>query len=146
MRYQGSEAFDLDMQTSAHEEEPRRARSLYVVQGGHLDADARRGVSDRFVRNARLVVVAVVVLCVLGALRVFLTANTVALSQNNLKLQTEIRQANELNDELQAERSLLSSASRIKKIATQNLGMVYNPATTSIDAQQGSVDAAQDAD
>lgn len=148
MRHQGSEAFDLDRERAQAAPEAVRGRALVVVEGGHLDADARRAVSPEFLGRARIVVVAVTLLCVLGAVRVALTVSTVSLLEGNAQLTSQISEARDLNDELRAERSLLSSGSRISKIATQVYGMVYNPATTSlvVDGGSGSVDAAQDAD
>lgn len=147
MTYRGSEAIDLDMQetedlgygygTYGQPYAPQRRRTytparraerpLVVVEGGHLDAEARQGVSPEFVRRARLVVVAVVAFCALGALRVALTAGTVSLMSANLTLSSHIEEADALNDELHAERSLLSSSSRIVSIATESYGMVYAP-------------------
>lgn len=146
MRYRGSEAFDLDMDRAQTAREPGGQRSLTVVEGGHLDEDVRRGVSPRFLHWARVVVVAVAIVCALGAVRVALTAATVALTSGNATLVEQVKEARDLNGDLKAERSLLSSGSRIMRIATQVYGMVYNPATTSVDVSGGSVDAAQDAD
>lgn len=153
MRYRGSEAIDLDRQETAdarYAPEARERRPFLVVEGGHLDADARSGVSPEFVSRARLVVVAVVVLCALGALRVALTAGTVTLMSDNLELSSRIEEASALNDELHAERSLLSSSSRIRSIATESYGMVSTLTGTSSGAEEApegtSADAAQDAD
>lgn len=146
MRYRGSEAFDLDREGALGRPRAGEDSSLVVVEGGHLDAEARRGVSREFLRRARIAVVAVVVLCALGALRVALTAGTVTLLQNDLELRSQIEEARDLNEDLRAERSLLSSGKRITSIATEVYGMVYNPATTSLEVGDGSVDAAQDGD
>lgn len=158
MSYRASEAFDLDMQEAreaGYATQRRPRRSLDVVEGGHLDADVRRGVSAAFVSHVRLVVIAVVVFCVLGAVRVALTSQTVGLMSQNLKLSSQIEEADALNDELHAERSLLSSSSRIRRIATENYGMVYDPSTAEVTVgrQAGtsgpaatSADVAQDAD
>lgn len=153
MRYQGSEAFDLERERALGAQtapEAQHRRSLVVVEGGHLDEDVRRGVSPQFIVRARRAVVAIVILCVLGAVRVALTSATVPLLQGNLELTSQIEQARDLNNELSAERSLLSSGSRISRIATQLYGMVYNPATSTLDVSvgsgSGSVDAAQDGD
>lgn len=130
MSYRASEAFDLDVQEEreyAGVPGRRARRSLDVVEGGHLDADVRQGVSQAFARHVRLIVIAVVVFCALGAARVALTAQTVALMSQNLTLSSQIDEAGALNDELHAERSLLSSSSRIRRIATENYGMVYDP-------------------
>lgn len=146
MMHQGSEAYDLDMRAPARAAGAEPEPSLVVLEGGHLDADARRGVSREFVARARLIVACAAVLCALGAARVFLTTQTVSLMQDNIQLASEVREADGLNDELRAERSLLSSSARIKLIATQSYGMVYNPPSESIDVSGGSVDAAQATD
>lgn len=153
MRYQGSEAIDLDMRETAdggYATEHRARRPLVVVEGGHLDADARQGVSAAFVARARLVVVAVVMLCALGALRVALTAGTVSLMSKNMTLSSHIQEASDLNDELHAERSLLSSSKRITTIATENYGMVRggvaSSAAVGTDCADTSADTAQDAE
>lgn len=145
MTYRGSEAFDLDRDGMEAIPQPRRERSLEVVEGGHLDADVRRGVSAEFVSRVRVAVVAIVVLCALGAVRVALTVGTVSLMENNQTLSSQIQEARELNVDLKAERSLLSSGERITRIATQVYGMVYNPASSSLSVGDSSVDAAQDA-
>ncbi len=127
MRYQGSEAFDMDYAIAPGEErESRRAASLEVLTGGGLDARARRGVSREFVGQLRNILVIAAALIAIGAVRVFLSTATVATLSANTALRSEISDARNLNSELKIERSVLASNSRIARIATQNYGMVLS--------------------
>ncbi len=127
MRYQGSEAFDMDYAIAPGEErESRRAASLEVLTGGGLDARARRGVSREFVGQLRNTLVIAAALIAIGAVRVFLSTATVATLSANTALRSEISDARNLNSELKIERSVLASNSRIARIATQNYGMVLS--------------------
>lgn len=125
MRYQGSVAYQADNATTRRERNVvERAASFEVVSGGGLDAQARRGVSRQFVSRVRAVVALAAVLLVLGVARVALTSATVAVLTANESLKTEISETETANGELKIARSVLSSNSRITRIATQNLGMV----------------------
>lgn len=105
----------------------RRARGadLTSVEGGRLDARARREASPAFLLVVRYVVVLAVVLFLAGGISVTLTSGTVALLQTNATTSSQIKEARALNDDLRIERSLLTRGDRISRIATQNLGMVY---------------------
>ena len=74
-----------------------------VVRGGGLDAQVRQGVSP-----------------------------TVSQLQQTASLREDIVSATATNNDLQIERSVLSSSSRIDRIATQNYGMVYPTSSDSI--------------
>lgn len=125
MRYQGSEAYSMETPVRRRERPELEERpSFEVVSGGGLDASARRGVSAQFVSRLRAIALAAAVLIVLGAARVTLAAATVSLLQDNVSTKTQISEAQSLNDELKIERAVLSSNSRISRIATQNYGMV----------------------
>ena len=131
MLNQAQEAYDLTGGAFATGAAPdradrRRRAPLVVVEGGHLDADARRGVAPEFWRRVRLVVCAIRVVFAVGCVRVALTVGTVNLMQGNAALEKSIGEAEATNTDLQVERSLLSSKDRIRRIATQNLGMVYS--------------------
>ncbi len=118
MSYQGSEAVNFETveeQRSAQQQE--RRSSFEVVSGGGLDARARRGVSRQFVARLKVVVAVAAVFIVLGACRVGLSVATVSTLQNNSTLKTQIEEAQETNDELSIERSVLSSNSRVNQIA-----------------------------
>jgi|GEM_PF-1501636 hypothetical protein len=130
MRYQGSEAFDLTRREAARQDAWQDP--FVVVEGGHLDEDARRGVSREFLVRAAVVCGALVFLFAIGWIRVSLTTTAVALMEDNVSLSSDIRDAESLTDDLASERSLLRSADRIIRIATQNYGMVYAPGTEAV--------------
>ncbi|SFX44508.1 cell division protein FtsL [Olsenella sp. kh2p3] len=97
--------------------------SFSVVTGGGLDARARAGVSPQFLSRVRTVVICALVFIALGACRVALSTATVSTLQANSALRSQIKEAQTLNEDLQVEKSVLSSSSRISRIATQNYGM-----------------------
>ncbi|MGN0055939.1 MAG: cell division protein FtsL [Atopobiaceae bacterium] len=139
MAYQGSTARRLDLWD---EEDPLEGQSLgrrqdlrrfRTFEGGHLDADARRGVSPQFVARLRAIAVVVVFLAVLCCVRVALSAGTVTLMRQNNKVESNITQLREENKDLQVTRSVLSSADRITRIAQQNYGMVQVTPSATID-------------
>lgn len=143
MAYLGSEAYRLDQWAEAdpsprrdwRREPERETRRFRTLEGGHLDADARRGVSPQFVARVRAVVLAVAFIVALGCVRVALSAGTVTLMRTNTKLETSITQTRQDNKDLQVTRSLLSSSDRVCRIAAQNYGMV--PTTPSATIQVG---------
>ena len=135
MRYQGSEAYWMETAEPRRELAPEPGRaSLEVVEGGGLDARVRRGVSARFLARFRVALLAVAVLFVLGAARVALTSGTVRLLQENSSLKTQISEVEASSSDLKIARSVLSSNSRIARIATQNLGMVLATGHDTVDA------------
>ena len=119
--------------------------SLDVVEGGGLDARAREGVSGAFLATIGRVLVAAAVLAVLGACRVGISVATLSLLQSTSELRTEISEVETTNDELRISRSILSSSSRISRIATQNLGMVLAEDTVTVTVDLSSDDADADA-
>lgn len=122
MNFQTTEAFDLYANNSAYRQD---AASLTSVEGGKLDAHARREVSPLFVRVVTCVSVLAIVLFMAGGLGVALTSGTVALLQTNSSTVSNIKDIKSQNDSLRMERSRLTQSERISRIATQNLGMVY---------------------
>ncbi len=123
MRYEGSlalqlEAEELDWRTSGK-------TRLEAIEGGGLDATRRAGVTQSFYGKVVAIVAIVIVLCAIGAVRVTLTAGTVAMLQGNEAISSQIKDLRTLNEDLQIERSLFSGSERIGRIATQNLGMVH---------------------
>ncbi|MGI6755653.1 MAG: cell division protein FtsL [Atopobiaceae bacterium] len=127
MRYQSQEAYELFATEPWREQNQADSHSPFVVvEGGHLDADVRRGVSPVVITRVKLIVAAAIVLFVLGCIRVSLSVATVNLMQQNQVLKDDIAQVQAANMDLDVERSLLSSKDRIARIATQNLGMVYS--------------------
>ena len=94
-----------------------------MVPGGGLDAHARRGVSTQFVSAVMTVVLAFALIFTIGVGRVVLSTMTVSKLQANNETRTALRQMTAENDNLRISRSLLSSNTRIEKIATQRYGM-----------------------
>ncbi len=122
MRYQTAEAYSYDGLAYERELTPD---VLTPLEGGRLDARARRGVSPALVRVIGYVVAVAIALFVAGGVSVALTSGTVALLQTNAATTSQIKQTRAQNGDLRIERSLLTSSDRISKIATQNYGMVY---------------------
>ena len=142
MRYQGSEARSLDF--AERGQLGRNARpqaqagpSLEVVEGAGLDARVRRGASQEFWTKVRIAVVAFSTLMVLGFARVALYSATLSTLQVNQSMRTQIRTARSTENDLKVTTSMLSSSSRIERIATQNYGMALASATVS---EQGTSD------
>ncbi len=142
MRYQGSEAIDLEYAERRRARQQRQAApSLEVVSGGGLDAQARRGVSHEFLVRVAVVCSIALALLVVGAVRVVLSTAAVSALRANATLRTEVSEAQSLNDELKIERSVLSSSTRIGRIATQNYGMVFSGETMSVNIAEDVPDA-----
>lgn len=120
--------------------------SFEVVSGGGLDARARRGVSPQFVARVRSVLLVAGLLIALGIARVALTSATVGVLQANSDLKEEIETAQTLSNDLKIERSVLSSNTRISRIATQNYGMVLSASHATVSLEDPSAEAAQTAD
>ncbi len=144
MRYQGSEAVRMDAAERSRERRDERVEqrsSFSVVTGGGLDARARAGVSPLFLQRVRTVVVCALVFIALGACRVALSTATVSALQANVTLRSQIKEAQTLNGDLQVEKSVLSSSSRISRIATQNYGMSLSTNREVLDLSSGSASA-----
>ena len=119
-----SEAIDITSVERDYERQQTVARpSVEVVPGGGLDAHARRGVSTQFVSAVMTVVLAFALIFTIGVGRVVLSTMTVSKLQANNETRTALRQMTAENDNLRISRSLLSSNTRIEKIATQRYGM-----------------------
>lgn len=145
MRYQGSEAYNMEVvEREQLRQEPRPGARFEVVTGGGLDARARQGVSPAFVARVRAVLLAAALLVLLGVARVTLTSATVALLQENSALTEQISDAQTLGTDLRIERSVLSSNSRITRIATQNYGMVLPTDSVTVDLGSAPADGATD--
>jgi cell division protein FtsL len=114
------------LDVSEREERRQRParRPLRVVEGDGLDARAREGVDVRFLSRVKVAVVVALAFVLLGAVRVTLCAQTVTLLEGNAATRAQIKDAQALESDLKVQRSVLSSNSRITRIATQNLGMV----------------------
>ena len=78
----------------------------------------------------------------LGACRVALSTATVSTLQANSALRSQIKEAQTLNEDLQVEKSVLSSSSRISRMATQNYGMTLSTNREVVDLSSASDSAA----
>lgn len=141
MRYQGSEALNMNYAGAGALEERSRETSFEVLPGGGLDARARRGVSHEFVASVCHVLIIAAAIITLGLVRVDLSSAAVSALAANSSLRSEVTDAKNLNDDLKIERAVLSSNSRISRIATQNYGM-----SLSNDAMTVKVGAAAEAE
>ena len=147
MRYQGSEAYSMGAPEAARPRAQARPRpSFEVVSGGGLDARARRGVSPQFVARVRSVLLVAGLLIAIGIALVALTSATVGVLQANSDLKEEIETAQTLSNDLRIERSVLSSNTRIARIATQNYGMVLSASHATVSLDDTSAEAAQASD
>ena len=127
MRYQGSEALDMEYaERRRARQEQQASPSFEVVSGGGLDARARRGVSLQFLTRVAIVCTVAAVALVVGLIRVVLSSATVSVLRSNSSLRSDVSEAQTLNDNLKIERSVLTSSTRISRIATQNYGMVLS--------------------
>ena len=146
MMYQGSAAYQLDYrQTSAL---PVR-RPLSVVEGGRGSRSASQA-STAPARALALVVALGLCLAILGAIRIAFTTATVTSLREIERAESTLAEERATMTELQVERSVLSSADRIQRIATQNYGMVYASEVDTVvidldtpSAEEGSAEAAQ---
>lgn len=123
MRYQGSAAYQLDASQRAWEVPV--SRPLSVHEGGRLDARARQGVSSSFMGLVRMAIVVAVAFVTIGSVRIGLTAATVSCLRDIAVAEANVSKALDTRTDLRIERSALSSADRIQRIATENYGMVY---------------------
>ena len=119
---QGSEAYLLDANEGALARE--HTPSLEVFDGRGLDARARSGVSARHVAALKVFAAALAFVAVLAVCRVAIFSSAVGVLSENTAMRTELKQARATQDDLRIERSVLSSTSRIDRIATQSYGMV----------------------
>lgn len=120
--HQGSEAYLLDANEGALARE--HTPSLEVFDGRGLDARARSGVSARHVAALKVFAAALAFVAVLAVCRVAIFSSAVGVLSENTAMRTELKQARATQDDLRIERSVLSSTSRIDRIATQSYGMV----------------------
>ena len=121
--YQSSEAYRLDAREQVAPLQ-HKAPSLEVIKGKGLDAQVRRGVSPQFLTRLKVIATVVALLSVIGFVRVGFYTATVSVLSDNANIRSEIKQARSIQDDLRIERSVLSSNSRITRIATQSYGMV----------------------
>lgn len=123
MAYVGSEAFRLENVDRAYEQQQVRP-AFDVIEGGGADARVRRGISEGFLFRVVITLVAVSAFVLAGVARVSLTTLTVSELSENGTLESQIAEFESTNSDMRIECSILSSSSRINKIASQNYGMV----------------------
>lgn len=125
MAITGSVAHRLDANAPAQTPFAIGDTSLIAFDGGGLDARVREGVSSTLTRAVTFILVAMVLFFAIGSASVALTSNAVAILQCNNTLESYNKTLTAANDDLRIERSLLTRADRVSRIATQNLNMVY---------------------
>lgn len=122
MTYMGTEAYDLDVSRGAFA--PQGARSFETIEGAGLDARERAGVSRQVLSTLKVLAALAAVFMVLSAARVGVFTYAATILSQNSTMRSELKEARSLQDDLRVQRSVLSSASRIDRIATQSYGMV----------------------
>lgn len=122
MTYMGTEAYDLDASRGAFA--PQGARSFETIEGAGLDARERAGVSRQVLSTLKVLAVVAAVFMALSAARVGVFTYAATILSQNSTMRSELKEARSLQDDLRVQRSVLSSASRIDRIATQSYGMV----------------------
>lgn len=142
MRYQGSAAYQLD--ASQRTWEVPVSRPLSVHEGGRLDARARQGASSSFMGLVRTAIVVAIAFVVIGSVRVGLTAATVSCLRDIEVAEDNVAKALDTRTDLRIERSALSSADRIQRIATENYGMVYASSVDTVTLSDPQEQAGQD--
>ena len=122
MTYMGTEAYDRDASRGAFA--PQGARSFETIEGAGLDARERAGVSRQVLSTLKVLAAIAAVFMVLSAARVGVFTYAATILSQNSTMRSELKEARSLQDDLRVQRSVLSSASRIDRIATQSYGMV----------------------
>lgn len=126
MSYQGAEALRLaGVQTQMGHPQRVPAPSFEVIEGDGLDARARQSVDTVFIARMRACICVVLFVALIGCLRVALSAATVTALEEGSTLRQQVSELEDLNAQLEVERSVDSSTQRIVAIATQAYGMVY---------------------
>lgn len=142
MTYMGTEAYDLDASRGAFA--PQGARSFETIEGAGLDARERAGVSRQVLSTLKVLAAIAAVFMVLSAARVGVFTYAATILSQNSTMRSELKEARSLQDDLRVQRSVLSSASRIDRIATQSYGMVL--AGDSVKLAAGDAEAADAAE
>lgn len=124
MTYMGTEAYDLDASRGAFA--PQGARSFETIDGAGLDARERAGVSRQVLSTLKALAAVAAIFIVLSAARVGVFTYAATILSQNSTMRSELKEARSLQDDLRVQRSVLSSASRIDRIATQSYGMVLS--------------------
>ena len=143
--YMGSEAYNLDVPVSGRPHHSSRP-SFEVVEGRGLDAQVRQGVSPQFLSKVKVFAVVALVVAAIAVCRVAIFSSAVGTLANNTSMRTELKQAQSDQNDLRIERSVLSSTSRIERIATQTYGMVSAGAAEQMSAGDAAAASAAEQD
>lgn len=123
MSYTGSEATRLDVYRGESLQQQRQA-TLRTVAGEGADARARAGVTSEFLAKYKVFLAIVAIVGALCVARVGTFAIAAGIMADNATMRTQIEESTTLANQLRIQRSVLSSTSRIDRIATQTYGMV----------------------
>ena len=145
MSYTGSEATRLDVYRGESLQQQRQA-TLRTVAGEGADARARAGVTSEFLAKYKAFLVVVAIVGVLCVARVGTFALAAGIMADNATMRTQIEESTTLANQLRIQRSVLSSTSRIDRIATQTYGMVAADSAEQMTAGATSAAAEQQAD
>lgn len=145
MSYTGSEATRLDVYRGESLQQQRQA-TLRTVAGEGADARARAGVTSEFLAKYKAFLVVVAIVGVLCVARVGTFALAAGIMADNATMRTQIEESTTLANQLRIQRSVLSSTSRIDRIATQTYGMVTADSAEQMTAGAASAAAEQQAD
>ena len=129
----GAEAFDR----SIYAPDSYVASGLEVLEGEGLDRRERQAIDPAWKRAFRLFVLGAAVAASLGILRVQMTVLCVEKLSENAELKAQVHEAEEDARAYAVEGSVLGSAERIERIATQNLDMVYVGAGEPLGVREG---------
>lgn len=140
MSYTGSEAARLDVYRGESLQQQRQA-TLRTVAGEGADAKARAGVSAEFLSKYKAFLVVLAIVGALCVARVGTFALAAGIMADNAAMRTQIEQSTTLANQLRIQRSVLSSTSRIDRIATQTYGMVAAGTVEQMTAGQASAEA-----
>lgn len=145
MSYTGSEATRLDVYRGESLQQQRQA-TLRTVAGEGADARARAGVTSEFLAKYKAFLVVVAIVGALCVARVGTFALAAGIMADNATMRTQIEESTTLANQLRIQRSVLSSTSRIDRIATQTYGMVAADSAEQMTAGATSAAAEQQAD
>lgn len=145
MSYTGSEATRLDVYRGESLQQQRQA-TLRTVAGEGADARARAGVTSEFLAKYKAFLVVVAIVGALCVARVGTFALAAGIMADNATMRTQIEESTTLANQLRIQRSVLSSTSRIDRIATQTYGMVAADTAEQMTAGAASAAAEQQAD
>lgn len=144
MSYTGSEATRLDVYRGESLQQQRQA-TLRTVAGEGADARARAGVTSEFLAKYKAFLVVVAIVGALCVARVGTFALAAGIMADNATMRTQIEESTTLANQLRIQRSVLSSTSRIDRIATQTYGMVAADSAEQMTAGAASAAAEQQA-